>query len=102
MADYRFRVSDAYFVPLRGWMLRLKLLDGDFDPKMLRPGGSLRLVAPDGEDRVVTVKGLSTTGGRQKKDRVQEYAEYDLVIPVEDAIRDDRQVEIGWEATPAA
>lgn len=99
MADYRFRVSDAYFVPLRGWMLRLKLLDGEFDPRMLKPGSSLRLVAPDGEDRVVTVKGLSTTGGRQKKARVDAYAEYDLVISPEDAVRDDRKVDIGWEAT---
>ncbi|NIP80105.1 MAG: hypothetical protein GWM90_13140 [Gemmatimonadetes bacterium] len=102
MADYRFRVSDAYFVPLRGWMLRLKLLDGEFHPRMLKPGASLRLLAPDGEERVVTVKGLSTTGGRQRKERVDEYSEYDLVIPPEDAVRDDRQVAIGWEAAPAA
>lgn len=101
MADYRFRISDAYFVPLRGWMLRLKLLEGDFDPKMLQPGKALRLIAPDGEDRVVTVKGLSVTGGRQRKDRVERYREYDLVIPPEDAVRDEREVDIGWEAVPA-
>lgn len=101
MADYRFRVSDAYFVPLRGWMLRLKLLDGDFDPKTLKRGASLRLVAPDGDDRVVTVKDLAVTGGRQKKERVEEYREFDLVIPPEDAVRDDRKVDIGWEAVPA-
>lgn len=101
MADYRFRVSDAYFVPLRGWMLRLKLLDGSFDPSMLKPGASLRLRSPDGEERVVTVKGLSVTGGFQRKDRVDAYREFDLVIPTEDALRDDRPVSIGWEATPA-
>lgn len=101
MADYRFRISDAYFVPLRGWMLRLKLIEGDFDPKTLKPGASLRLVAPDGEDRVVTVKGLAATGGRQNKERVERYREYDLVIPPEDAVRDEREVDIGWEAVPA-
>ena len=101
MADYRFRISDAYFVPLRGWMLRLKLLEGDFDPKMLKPGKSLRLLAPDGEDRMVTVKGLAATGGRQKKERVETYREYDVVIPPEDAVQDERQVDIGWEAVPA-
>lgn len=99
--DYRFRVSDAYFVPLRGWMLRLKLLQGDFSPRALKPGSSLRLIAPDGEEREVTVKGLATTGGRQTRDRVEAYSEYDLVIPPEDAVRDGRQVQIGWEATPA-
>ena len=101
MADYRFRISDAYFVPLRGWMLRLKLLEGDFTPKTLKPGSSIRLVAPDGEERVLTVKGLSVTGGRQRKERVDEYREFDLVIPPEDAVQDDRAVEIGWEAVPA-
>lgn len=101
MSDYRFRISDAYFVPLRGWMLRLKLLEGEFDPKSLKPGKSLRLIAPDGEDRVVTVKGLAVTGGRQTKERVQAYGELDLVIPPEDAVRDDREVAIGWEAVPA-
>jgi hypothetical protein len=100
MADYRFRVSDAYFVPLRGWMLRLKLLEGEFEPSMLKPGAPLRLVAPDGEARPVTVKGLAATGGRQKKARVDEYGEYDLVISPADAVQDGRQVAIGWEATP--
>lgn len=101
MTDYRFRISDAYFVPLRGWMLRLKLLEGDFEPKTLKPGSSLRLVPPDGDDRVVTVKGLSVTGGRQKKERVDTYREFDLVISPEDATQDDRKVEIGWLAEPA-
>ena len=101
MADYRFRVSDAYFVPLRGWMLRLKLLEGDFQPSTLKPGSALRLIAPDGETRDVTVKGLAATGGRQSKARVDATREYDLVISPEDAIRDDRKVAIGWEATAA-
>lgn len=102
MADYRFRVSDAYFVPLRGWMLRLKLLDGAFAPSMLKPPGSLRLTAPDGEERVVTVTGLSVTGGFQKKERVDAYKEFDVVIPEADAVREDRPVRIGWVASPAS
>lgn len=101
MADYRFRVSDAYFVPLRGWMLRLKLLDGAFDPAMLKPGRTLRLAGPDGEERTVTVTGLSVTGGFQKKERVDAYKEFDVIIPESDAVRNDRPIRIGWEATPA-
>ena len=99
--SYRFRVSDAYFVPLRGWMLRLKLLEGEFTPKDLKPGSRLRLEAPDGTDRVVTVKGLASTGGFQKANRVERYKEFDVVIPQDDAVRDDVTVEIGWEATAA-
>lgn len=101
MSDYRFRVSDSYFIPLRGWMLRLKLLEGEFDPSMLKPGKTMRLTGPGGEDRTVTIKGLSVTGGFQKKDRVDTYREFDVVIPEADAIRDDRKVGIGWEAGPA-
>ena len=99
--SYRFRVSDSYFVPLRGWMLRLKLLEGEFDPADLQPGHSLRLKAPDGTERTVNVKGLSVTGGFQRKDRVEAYREFDIIIPESDALRDDRQVAIGWEAIPA-
>lgn len=100
MSDYRFRISDAYFVPLRGWMLRLKLLDGDFDPKMLRPGDALRLTGPAGEEQAVTVKGLSRTGGFQRKDRVERYREYDVVIQ-EQAFLEDMNTAIGWHAGPA-
>lgn len=101
MSDYRFRVSDSYFIPLRGWMLRLKLLDGAFEPSMLKPGARLRLSGPGGEERTVTIKGLSVTGGFQKKDRVDATREFDVVIPEDDARRDDGRIAIGWEAGPA-
>jgi hypothetical protein len=101
MADYRFRVSDAYFVPLRGWMLRLKLLDGSFEPSMLKPGSTIRLRAPDGEERQISVLGLGATGGRQKQTRVDTYGEFDIVISQADAVQDDRPIELGWEAVPA-
>jgi hypothetical protein len=102
MADYRFRVSDAYFVPLRGWMLRLKLIDGSFETAMVKPGSQIRLLAPDGEERLVSVLGLGATGGRQKQDRIDTYGEFDLVISRDDAVRDDRAVDLGWEAVPAS
>ena len=101
MADFRFNVSDAYFVPLRGWMLRLKLTEGEFEPSMLKPGSSFKLVAPDGQERTVQVKGWGATAGRQKKDRVQAYKEFDVVIPAEDAVVDGREVATGWKAASA-
>lgn len=67
MADYRFNVSDACMVPLRGWLLRLKLVDGEFDPSMLSPGSTFLLRGPDGEERTATVKGLSATAGKQTR-----------------------------------
>lgn len=100
MADYRFNVSDSYRIPLRGWMLRLKLVDGTFEPSMLSPGSSLKLTGPSGEERTVTVKGLSTTGGRQTQERVDTYREFDVVIPAEDGMTGG-EVGIGWTAVPA-
>lgn len=101
MADFRFTVSDAYHVPLRGWMLRLKLVEGDFKPKMLSPGSKFRLVAPDGHERNATVKALSATGGRQTRERVDTFKEFDIVIAGEDAVREGREVDLGWNVVPA-
>jgi hypothetical protein len=97
MADYRFRVSDAYAVPLRGWLLRLKLVDGSFEPRMLKPGTSIRLMAPDGEAREVSVLGLAATAGKQTQKRVDAYSEFDIVISEADAVRDGKPVDLGWE-----
>lgn len=101
MADFRFNVSDSYLVPLRGWLLRLKLVEGDFQPSMLSPGSTFRLVAPDGEERTATVKGLAATAGNQSAARVERYGEFDIVIPAGDAVKDDREVDIGWSVVPA-
>lgn len=101
MADFRFNVSDACMVPLRGWMLRLKLVEGDFDPSMLSPGSTFRLRSPDGEGWTATVKGLSATAGRQTRKRVEKYKEFDIVIPASDAVRDGGEVAIGWSVVPA-
>ena len=101
MPDFRFNVSDAYMVPLRGWMLRLKLVEGDFDPSMLSPGSTFRLTAPDGHERTATVKGLSATAGKQTRHRVETYREFDIVIPAEDAVQDEREVGLGWSVRPA-
>jgi len=96
---FKFRVSDAAYVPLRGMMLRLKLLEGEPEAKRFRKGRSLRLRGPNGEDRVVTIKGHATTGGRVTTRRIREVGELDLVIELDEAIRDEVPVEIGWEVT---
>lgn len=101
MADFRFNVSDSYNVPLRGWMLRLKLVDGDFKPSMLKPGSTFRILTPEGDEWETTVKGLATTGGRQTQQRVDTYKEFDVVIPTGDAVRDGREIAIGWTVVPA-
>lgn len=78
---YRFRVSDAVPVPLRGTMLRLKLLEGEPDLSALKAGSTIRLEGPGGETRSVEVKGLSVTGGRASQKLLRQYGQLDVLIP---------------------
>jgi hypothetical protein len=98
LAPFIFRVSDALAVPLRGYLLRLRLLEGEPDIRALAPGARLRLVAPDGEDRVVQIIDRSVTGGRATQRRLERTRELDVVISEADATRGGRTVGIGWEA----
>lgn len=97
--QYRFRVSDAVAVPLRGMLLRLRLVEGSADVDDLRPGESLKLHGPGGEERTVTIKALPTTAGRQSQERLDRYREFDVVIPASDAVQNGIAIEIGWHAT---
>lgn len=99
MADYMFRVSDAVAVPLRGMLLRLKRVSGQPKMSALKKGSNLRLIAPDGREREVTIVDYSTTGGRATQERLDRTGELDVVISAEDAMRDGEVVEIGWNAT---
>lgn len=94
---FRFRVSDALDVPLRGYLLRLRLLEGRPDIDDLSPGSRLLLRSPDGEERQVRVEDFSTTGGRQTQERLDRYGELDIMISNDDALGEDgRAIDIGW------
>lgn len=96
--SYRFNVSDALDVPLRGFLLRLRLIDGTPSVKDIGTGTRLRLVAPDGRDRVVTVSGKSVTGGRNTQGRLDQTGQIDVLISSDDAYAGDEPVTIGWKA----
>jgi hypothetical protein len=96
--SFRFRVSDAIAVPMRGYLLRLRLLDGQPSLKDLRPGCSLLLRAPDGTERVVRIQDHAVTGGRATQERLERTRELDVVISEADAVAGGRPVEIGWLA----
>jgi hypothetical protein len=91
---YRFRVSDAVQVPLRGMLLRLKLVDGTPDLESLEPGETIQLVAPDGGTRTAEVKALSLTGGNASQRGLDRYRQLDLVIGPDGA--GEPPVGIGW------
>lgn len=100
--SFRFRVSDAVEVPLRGWLLRLRLLEGAPALSELRPGHFLRLRAPDGEVRDVRIIDYSITGGRATQARLERTRELDVVISKADARRGGRPIEIGWMVVGAS
>jgi len=99
---FRFRVSDSMEVPLRGHLLRLKLVEGSPSMKELGRGHTLRIVAPSGESRPVTIIGHSSTGGRATQERLDLTHELDVVIPREDAGEGGSRIGIGWFATGPA
>ena len=94
----RFNVSDALDVPLRGFLLRLRRLDGDISVKDIDAGTRLRLTAPDGTERLVTVLGKSLTGGRNTQERLAKTGQIDVMISSDDAYADELPIGIGWTA----
>lgn len=94
--SFRFRVSDAVEVPMRGYLLRLRLMEGTPPVGALRPGRLLRLRAPDGLERLVRIVDYAISGGRVTQARLERTRELDVIISRADALRDGRPVETGW------
>lgn len=100
--SYPFRVSDSFAVPLRGHMLRLKVVaDGAPSMKALSAGGTLHVASPAGAARDVTIIGHGATGGRATQKRLEATGELDVVISKADAGEGSDQIGIGWFAGPA-
>jgi hypothetical protein len=95
--DFTFRVSDVVDVPLRGTMLRLRLVDGTPALSDLDVGSALRLRGMNGTERQVRITAHSVTGGRPTQQRLDRTREFDVII-ANDADHAER-VEIGWMAS---
>lgn len=96
---FRFRVSDAVQVPLRGYLLRLKLQDGAPSLSDLSPGRRLRVSGPQGGERVIRVKDFSATEGVPSQEKLDQRRELDIVIGQEDGLVDGEEIQIGWVAS---
>lgn len=94
----RFNVSDALDVPLRGFLLRLRLVDGDVSASDIASGTRLRLTGPEGAERVVTVRDKSLTGGRNTQERLGKTGQIDVIIGSDEAYAGGVPVGIGWAA----
>jgi len=96
---FQFRVSDSVQVPLRGYLLRLKLLDGIPALADVSPGRRIRVRSPNGTERVITIKDFSATAGFPSQAKLEQYRELDVVVDTQDAIVDGQEIEIGWTAS---
>jgi hypothetical protein len=92
---FRFRVSDVVDVPLRGTLLRLRLVDGSPSMKALGVGDRLRLIDTDGVERQVSITGHAVTGGVPTQQRLDRARELDVLVDDAAAV----EVEIGWMAS---
>lgn len=97
---YTFRVSDVVDVPLRGTVLRLRLVKGTPSMRDLGAGCTLTLRSPAGAERTVTIAGHAASSGRASQARLDRARELDVVIADEAAT--ESPVEIGWLATGPA
>lgn len=93
---FTFRVSDVVEVPLRGTLLRLRLVDGTPSMDDLGVGAALRLRSPAGVERDVQVTAHAVTGGKPTQERLDRVGELDVLI---DNGAAGEPIEIGWMAS---
>lgn len=96
---FRFRISDSVAVPLRGYLLRLKLQEGTPALEDLSPGRRLRVRSPNGSERLIYVKDFSATEGFPSQEKLDERRELDIVVAQEDGLLDGEEIQIGWVAS---
>jgi hypothetical protein len=93
---FAFRVSDVVDVPLRGTMLRLRVLEGQPSMDDLGVGSRLRVRATSGAERDVRIVAHAVTGGNPTQERLERTGELDVVVA--DEMGGD-PIEIGWTAS---
>ena len=93
---FSFRVSDVVDVPLRGVLLRLRVVDGSPSMGDLAPGSRLMVRSPAGTERELVIKAHSVTGGRATQERLDRTRELDVIIDRETSAGEP--MEIGWMA----
>lgn len=96
---FQFRVSDSVQMPMRGYLLRLKLLNGEPGIGDVSPGRKLRVSGPNGGERIIVIKDFSVTGGVQSQERLDRTRELDIVVESTDGMVNGEEIEIGWTAS---
>ncbi|CAN5635487.1 hypothetical protein BH23GEM9_BH23GEM9_06090 [soil metagenome] len=92
-----FRVSDVVDVPLRGIMLRLRVIEGTPDLADFGVGEQLVVRSPAGEERRVRIAAHSVTAGKPSQARLDKTRELDVLLAPGPA--GDEPFDIGWTAS---
>jgi hypothetical protein len=95
---FRFRISDSVDVPLRGRMLRLRVVEGSPAMADLKPGRKLRVHGPAGGEAVVRIVDHAVTSGKATQKRLDAVRELDVIV-AEEQPGDATPVDIGWFAS---
>jgi|SRR5687767_14157162 len=80
---FELRVSDVMDVPLRGLLLRLKLVSGKPRTADIAVGRKLTVKAVNGAEQTVRIVAHSITGGNVSQDRLDRVRELDIVVTPE-------------------
>jgi hypothetical protein len=94
---FQFRVSDVVSVPLRGTMLRLRVVDGTPALGDLGVGREIVLRSPSGEERRARIIAHPVTIGKPSQARLDQTGEFDVLI--DPATQSGDPIEIGWTAS---
>jgi hypothetical protein len=94
---FLFRVSDVVQVPLRGTVLRLRVVEGQPVLGDLAVGRQVVLRNPGGEEQRVAITAHPLTGGRPSQERLDRTREFDVLVDL--ASLQGGPVEIGWMAS---
>jgi hypothetical protein len=96
---FSFRVSDVVEVPLRGTMLRLRVVDGTPSMKDLGIGRVLVLRSPAGAEQRVEIVAHAAMSGRARQERMDRAREIDVLVTADGSPPGVRiPAEIGWTA----
>jgi hypothetical protein len=96
---FQFRVSDSVAVPRRGYLLRLRLLNGEPALADVAPGRKLRVRGPQGGERIVVIKDYSATEGFPSQEKLDTRRELDVIVDQSDGLVDGQEIQIGWMAS---
>jgi hypothetical protein len=96
---FQFRVSDSVAVPRRGYMLRLKVLEGTPALDDVAPGRKLRVRGPSGNERTIVIKDYSATEGFPSQKKLDARRELDIVVAQDDGVVNGEEIQIGWTAS---